>query len=301
MPVHQLDVQAAEAAEREPRQRPHGLRAVLARREREAHRAGRPALEGAAEDAHAEAADDQPGERPDGHAVALELHDDRLGPLRAGHELEPLGRLEDVAPPLRFDRGVDSIQRNSLQAKHRSSLTLDHQVLHARRGDVAGQANGPVGAGQVDHTADRVVALAAAQLPAVDDLVEAGLARGAAHSRCLNQWIAGRVVLPTSAGRFSVAQAMMRRCSGGGYQGKSGKPAISTWNGLMRARGREEEGARAPQDAEDLAQDLVGIVDVLEHRVGVDEVDRLVLEGQRLGHARPDVELRRPSPRRGRG
>ena len=44
--------------------------------------------------------------------------DDRLGALRAGDELEPLARLEDIAPPLRFDGGVDSIQWNSLQAQH---------------------------------------------------------------------------------------------------------------------------------------------------------------------------------------
>ena len=54
--------------------------------------------------------------------------------------------------------------------------------------------------------------------------------------------------------------------------------------------------AGPPQDAEDLAPDLVGIVDVLHHRVGVDEVDRLVLERQRLGHAGPDVELHPGSP-----
>ena len=70
-----------------------------------------------------------PVNAPTGYAVALEVHDDRLGPLRAGDELEPLARLEDIAPPLRFDGGFDPIQWNSLQAKHRLERRSSNRAL----------------------------------------------------------------------------------------------------------------------------------------------------------------------------
>ena len=58
--IQHLDVQAAERLEREPRQGLHGVSSVDARNEAEPHRARHPPLEGAAQDAHAEAPVDQP-------------------------------------------------------------------------------------------------------------------------------------------------------------------------------------------------------------------------------------------------
>ena len=83
--------------------------------EAEAHWPGHPALERAAENAHPEPPDDQPGERADHLAVTLDVRDDRLGPLGAFDELEPLARLEDVARAQVVDRGVDPVQRHALE------------------------------------------------------------------------------------------------------------------------------------------------------------------------------------------
>jgi hypothetical protein len=94
--IAELDVQAAQVGEGEPAQGVGGLGEVDLLGEREAHGRCGPPRERAAQDAHAEAAGEHPGEVPDDRVVAEHGCHDRFGRLARRQEVDPGTGLEEL-------------------------------------------------------------------------------------------------------------------------------------------------------------------------------------------------------------
>ena len=131
--VLELDVRAAERAEREGDQGGCGIAPARALVEVEPHRLCRPARERATEDAKAHAPDDQPREVADVLTVVHDHRHDGLRALRAREELQPLARLEDDPVPERVHAlPVGAGRRDPLERqRHRAAVRT---ALAAARG-----------------------------------------------------------------------------------------------------------------------------------------------------------------------